>query len=74
MLGLALGKEDELLARDEALEQFAALEKEKAGLVKLRYFAGLTIEEAAQVPGVSVPTANCWWSYARAWLFERIST
>ena len=64
-------KEDELLAVDEALERFAALDQQKAELVKLRYFAGMTIEEAAQVLGISAPTAKRWWVYARAWLYHQ---
>jgi RNA polymerase sigma factor (TIGR02999 family) len=62
--------EDELLAVNEALEKFAALDAPKAELVKLRFFAGLTVEEAAGVLGVSEPTAKRWWAYARAWLYE----
>jgi RNA polymerase sigma factor (TIGR02999 family) len=65
-------KEDELLAMDEALEKLAAMDKPKAELVKLRYFAGLTIDESAQVLGISSPTAKRWWTYARAWLFHQI--
>lgn len=65
-------KDDELLAIAEALEQFAALDRQKAELVKLRYFAGLTIEEAAKVLGISLATAKRWWTYARAWLFQYI--
>jgi RNA polymerase sigma factor (TIGR02999 family) len=65
-------QDDELLAVHEALEQFAAEDRSKAELVKLRYFVGLTIEEAAQVLGISEPTAKRWWAYARAWLFQHI--
>jgi DNA-directed RNA polymerase specialized sigma24 family protein len=53
---------------DEALEEFAAIEPRKAELVKLRYFTGMTFEEAASVLGIAVPTAKEWWAYARAWL------
>jgi RNA polymerase sigma factor (TIGR02999 family) len=66
------GKDNELLAMDEALEKLAAQDKQKAELVKLRYFAGLSIEESAQILGISIPTANRWWAYARAWLFHEI--
>jgi RNA polymerase sigma factor (TIGR02999 family) len=66
-------KDDELLALDEALEKFAAREREKAELVKLRYFAGLSFEEAAEILGVSIPTAKRWWAYARAWLFQEMT-
>jgi RNA polymerase sigma factor (TIGR02999 family) len=63
-------QDDELLAVNEALEKFAGVDAPKAELVKLRFFAGLTLEEAAGVLGVSEPTAKRWWAYARAWLFE----
>ena len=66
-------KDDELLALDEALDKFAAHEREKAELVKLRYFAGLSFEEAAEILGVSIPTAKRWWAYARAWLFQEMN-
>lgn len=65
-------KEDELLAVHEALDALAAHNARKAELVKLRYFAGLTIEEAAEVLGISAPTAKRDWTYAKAWLFRRI--
>ena len=68
----APAKEEELLAMDEALAKFAALDKQKAELVKLRYFVGLTIEESAKILGISTPTAKRWWTYARAWLFRQI--
>ena len=64
---------EELLAVNEALEKFAAFDEPKAELVKLRYFAGLTIEEAAEVLGISRATAKRWWSYARAWLYQKVS-
>ena len=66
-------KDDELLAVHEALDALAAHDARKAELVKLRYFAGLTIEEAADVLAISVPTAKRDWTYARAWLFRKIS-
>jgi len=66
-------EDDQLLALNEALERFSAQDKTKAELVKLRYFAGLTIAEAAQVLGVSEPTAKRYWAYARAWLYREIS-
>lgn len=62
--------DDELLAVHEALDALAAHDSRKAELVKLRYFAGLTIEEAADVLGISAPTAKRDWTYARAWLFR----
>ncbi|MEY4940757.1 MAG: hypothetical protein RIQ93_2492 [Verrucomicrobiota bacterium] len=64
--------DDTVVAIHEALEKFAALDSKKAELVKLRYFAGLTIEECGHALGVSEPTAKRWWAYARAWLLEEI--
>jgi RNA polymerase sigma factor (TIGR02999 family) len=61
-----------LLALDEALDRLEARDADKAQLVKLRYFAGMTIEQAAETLGISVTTANRWWSFARAWLHEEI--
>ena len=66
------GSDDELLAVHNALEQLAAQDRQKAELVKLRYFVGLTTEEAADILGISVPTADRWWNYSRAWLFKEI--
>lgn len=59
----------DLLALDEALTRFAEQEPVKAELVKLRFFAGLTVPEAAQVLGLSVATAERYWTYARVWLY-----
>jgi RNA polymerase sigma factor (TIGR02999 family) len=61
-----------LLMANEALEKFAALDPAKAELVKLRFFVGLTIEQAAQALEISDATANRWWSFARAWLHREI--
>ncbi len=60
--------DEQLLAVNEALEKLASVHPRKAVLVKLRYFTGMTFEEAAAVLGVAVPTAKEWWAYARAWL------
>ena len=59
---------DELLALDEALERFAAVDPLKAQLVKLRYFAGLSEQEAADALGIAPATASSYWTFARAWL------
>jgi RNA polymerase sigma factor (TIGR02999 family) len=59
---------DNLLAVHEALDRFRAVDPAKVELVKLRYFAGLTNEEAAALLGISEPTAKRWWAYSRAWL------
>ena len=64
--------DDKLLAVDEALQQLAEESPEKAELVKLRFFAGLTLEEAAEALGISRTTAHRYWAYARAWLYERV--
>ena len=63
---------DDLLALDEALRQFEAEEPLRARLVKLRYFAGLSIPEAAAALGVSVATAKRHWVYARSWLYGKV--
>jgi len=68
----AAGTDDQVLAVHEALDKLAALDKQKAELVKLRYFLGMTIEEAAEILGISTPTAKRWWTYARAWLYREI--
>jgi len=65
-------RDDEMLAVDEALEKLAAHDKTKAELVKLLYFVGMTIPEAASVLGISEPTAKRYWSYSRAWLLATI--
>ena len=60
---------DNLLAVNDALDRLAREDPPKAELVKLRFFAGLTMPEAARVLGVSVATAERWWTYARTWLY-----
>jgi RNA polymerase sigma factor (TIGR02999 family) len=65
---------DDLLVLDEALEQFAAEDPKKAELVKLRFYGGLSVEEAASCLGISRATADRHWAYARAWLYEFLST
>jgi len=64
---------DDLLDLDEALAKLAATDAAKAELVKLRYFAGLTLEQAAQVLGISRSSVYENWAYARAWLRAEIS-
>ena len=63
---------DDLLALDEALDLLAQEHPHHARLVTLRYFAGLSTEEAAEALGISVRTAGRDWAYARAWLYEHI--
>ena len=67
-----VGPSDDMLALDEALQQFESDEPRKAELVKLRYFAGLSEAEAAAALGISRPTAARWWAFARAWLYDRL--
>lgn len=66
-------EDDRLLAMNEALEGFARVDARKAELVRLRYFADLSFEEAAEVLGIAVPTAKQWMAYARAWLKVEMS-
>ena len=63
---------EDLLALDEALDRFAAKDPVKAELVKLRFFAGLSEEEAAAALGISRATASRYWTYARAWLINAV--
>jgi RNA polymerase sigma factor (TIGR02999 family) len=63
---------EDLVALDEALALLAVADPQAAELVKLRYFAGLTIEQAAAALGVSPRTASSVWAYARAWLLHKI--
>jgi RNA polymerase sigma factor (sigma-70 family) len=63
---------DDLMAIDEALERLATESPKCAQVVKLRFFAGLSIEEAAAALGMSASTAKRHWTYARAWLFDAI--
>ena len=64
---------DDMIALDEALQRLSEKDKVKADLVKLRYFAGLTSEQAAEVLGISQSTAERHWAYARSWLRLEIS-
>jgi RNA polymerase sigma factor (TIGR02999 family) len=65
--------DDQLLAVHEALDKLAVHHKVKAELVKLRYFVGMTISEAADVLGISEPTAKNYWAWARVWLYKEIT-
>ena len=65
--------DESLLAVSEALEKFAARDPVKAELVKLRYFAGMTVDEAARVLRISPPTAHRYWVFAKAWLHREIT-
>ena len=65
--------EEDLIAVDEAIEQLARLDQPCADLVKLRFFAGLTLAEAADALGIARRTADRHWAYARAWLYDYLS-
>jgi len=63
---------DDLIALDEALIRLSAEEEIRAEVVKLRYFAGLSVEQTAEVLRISPPTVKRYWAYARAWLLREI--
>ena len=66
--------DDQLLAMNEALDKLAVQHPVEAEVVKLRYFIGLTNEEAAEALGISARTAKYYWTHARAWLYHAITT
>jgi RNA polymerase sigma factor (TIGR02999 family) len=68
------GPSEDLLALDEALSRLAEIDGAKADLVKLRYFAGLTLEQAAELLELSPTTAKRHWTYARAWLYKAVKS
>ena len=67
-------EDDVLLAVNDAIDKLTAKDKDKADLVKLRYFVGMTNVEAAKALDISEPTAKRHWTYARAWLYEEIES
>jgi RNA polymerase sigma factor (TIGR02999 family) len=69
---ISLAAPDELLVINEAITKLAAEDPQAAELVKLRYFAGLSVEEAAQLSGLSRSSAYEHWSYARAWVHDEL--
>jgi RNA polymerase sigma factor (TIGR02999 family) len=71
---LAQPPSDDLLALDEALGRFASLNPVRAEVVKLRFFAGLTMPEVAEALGISLPTAERYWAFARTWLYAELKT
>jgi RNA polymerase sigma factor (TIGR02999 family) len=71
-LDISADADDRMPAISEALDRLATHDPESAQVVKLRYFAGLTIAETAAAMGVSVRTANRHWTYARAWLYREL--
>jgi RNA polymerase sigma factor (TIGR02999 family) len=71
-VAVAPERDDELLALDMALDRLAAVEPQAAQLVQLRYFAGCTMTEAANLLGMSLRSANRLWAYAKAWLLREL--
>ena len=67
------GPAEDLIALDEALEKFSKKDNVKAELVRLRFFAGLTNEQAAKILDISINTADRYWAYSRSWLHLEIS-
>ena len=67
------GDDEQLLAVNDALENFAGKHPLQAKVVNLRYFAGMTSEEIAEMMGVSVSTVKNYWIFAKAWLFNEIN-
>ena len=70
----APAKEEALVLMNEALEEFQAIEPDKAEIVRLRYFAGFTEPEIADILNISERTVRRHWRYAKAWLFDRVHT
>jgi RNA polymerase sigma factor (TIGR02999 family) len=67
-------RDDQLLLLDEALSRLSAVRPQAAAIVQLRYFGGQTVEEAAEIIGVSRQSANRLWLYAQAWLRREMET
>ena len=67
------GSDEQSLAINDALEKLTLVSPEKAELVKLRYFAGLSLEETARALEISEATASRWWTFARAWLIQELT-
>jgi RNA polymerase sigma factor (TIGR02999 family) len=70
---LSTGPDEDLLALDEALTRLAQEDPTKANLVKLRYFAGLSVQQAADTLGISRATADRYWAYAKVWLYQAVT-
>jgi RNA polymerase sigma factor (TIGR02999 family) len=70
--GNALREDIRMVKVSDALEKLAAADPEKATLVKLHFFVGLTLEESARALGIAEPTARRWWTFARAWLINEV--
>ena len=64
----------EVLALDQALQRLAALDAQKSRIVELRYFAGMNVEEVAEVQGIPIITVKREWARAKAWLYHELNT
>jgi RNA polymerase sigma factor (TIGR02999 family) len=73
-LTISLAPDLDIVAVDLALDELSSFDSERAQIVELRYFGGLTIEETADVLGASVASVNRDWSVARAWLYQRLKS
>ena len=69
---LSFEKADDLIALDDALKELSRVDKEKAELVKLRFFVGLNMQQVAETLGVSLRTAERSWAFARAWIYRQM--
>jgi RNA polymerase sigma-70 factor, ECF subfamily len=72
-LDILSGRASELVALDEALERLSAVDPQKSRVVELRFFGGLSVEETAEVLGVSAPTVKRQWRMAKAWLYGEVA-
>ncbi len=68
----AIQTDDDALALDEALERLGKIDHVKAELIRLKFFAGLSLQEAGQLLGLSPATSDRYWAFARAWLFREL--
>ena len=73
-LAVAQQRDLDLIALDDALERLAAMDERQSRIVELRFFAGLSVEDTADVMGISTATVKREWSSARAWLFREVAT
>ena len=72
-ISFSKGKDLDLVALDDALSDLARLDPEQSRIVELRFFGGLTLEETAEVTGVSLSTVRREWEMAKAWLYDQLS-
>jgi RNA polymerase sigma factor (TIGR02999 family) len=73
-IDLSANRADELVALDDALKRLAEIDPQKSRLVELRFFGGLSVEETAEVLGISAPTVKRHWRMAKAWLYGEVQS